>query len=122
VVAPLDEEDVSALKKPAKLEKTPLARETLDGHRCVKTRVVITEADGRKHVATVWEASDLKSFPVQIQAVDGASVITMRFRQVQFERPVAKDFDLPTGTACYDDASDLTTAVMKKLLKEALGK
>jgi hypothetical protein len=45
----------------------------------------------------------------------------MCFRQVKFERPVAKDFDLPTGTARYDDASDLTTAVMKKLLKEALG-
>ncbi len=122
VVAPLDDEDLVALKKPAKLEKTPLARETLDGQRCIKTRIVVTDSDGRQHVATVWEADDLKNFPIQIQTVDGADTILMRFRQVKFERPAAKDFDLPAGTARYDDPKDLTQAVMKKLLGEALGK
>lgn len=122
VVAPLDDEDLAALKKPAKLEKTPLARETIDGHPCIKTKVVVTEADGRKHIATVWDATDLKGFPVQIQTVDGANTISMRFRQVKFERPVAKDFDLPAGTTQYNDATELTQAVMKKLIAEALGK
>jgi len=122
VVAPLDDEDVNALKKPAKLEKTPLARETLDGHPCVKNKVVVTEPDGRKHAATVWNATDLKDFPVQIQTVDDTDTIIMRFRQIKFERPAAKEFDLPAGTKKYDDASELTKAVMKKLIGEALGK
>lgn len=122
VVAPLDDEDVAALQKPAKLAKTPLARETLDGHPCIKSKVVVTEPDGRNHTATVWNATDLKDFPVQIQTVDDGATIILRFRQVKFERPVAKDFDLPAGTQKYDDAKELTQAVMKKLIGEALGK
>ena len=122
VVAPLDDEDISALKKPAKLDKTPLARETLDGHPCVKSKVVVTEPDGRKHAATVWNATDLKDFPVQIQTVDNGDTIVMRFRQVKFERPVAADFDLPAGTTKYNDATELTQAVLKKLIGQALGK
>ena len=119
VVAPLDDEDVEALKKPAKLAKTPLARETLDGHPCIKNKVVVTEADGRKHAATVWNATDLKDFPVQIQTVDEADTIILRFRLIKFERPAAKDFDLPAGTKKYDDAGELSKAVMKQLIGQA---
>jgi len=122
VVAPLDAEDVDALKKPAKLTKTPLAKESLDGHPCIKNKVVVTEPDGRTHTATVWNATDLKDFPVQIQTVDDTDTIIMRFQQVKFERPAAKDFDLPDGTKRYDDARELTKAVMKKLIGEAFGK
>lgn len=121
VVAPIDEADVAALKKPAKIQKTPLGRETLDGHRCVKNKVVVTESDGRQHEATVWNATDLKDFPLRIQTVDGAVTIILHFRQVKFERPAAKDFDLPAGTAKYDDPQALAQAVMKKLIGEALG-
>lgn len=122
IVAPLDEEDVAALQKPAKLAKTPLARETIDGHPCIKNKVVVTEPDGRQHEATVWSATDLKDFPVQIKTVDGTDTIIMRFRQVKFERPAAKQFELPAGTAKYHDAKDLTQAVMKQLLGQAFGK
>lgn len=122
VVAPLDDEDLEALKQPAKLEKTPLGKETIEGHPCIKAKVVVTAASGRKHLATVWDATDLKGFPVQIQTRDGADLIQLRFRQVRFERPAAKEFDLPAGTARYTDASELTQAVMKNLLTEALGK
>lgn len=122
VVAPLDEEDVAALNKPARLTKTPIGKETLDGHLCVKNKVVVTEPDGRQHEATVWNAADLKGFPVQIQTLDETDTILLRFRTVKFERPAARLFDLPAGTAKYDDASDLTHAVMKKLLSQALGK
>ena len=122
VVAPLDKEDMAALKQPAKLDKTPLARETLDGHPCIKHRVVVTEPDGRKHTATVWSATDLKEFPVQIQTVDDGDTILMRFRQVKFERPAAKDFDLPAGTTKYSDAKDLAQAAVKRFLSDALGK
>ena len=122
IVAPLDDEDLAALKKPAKLEKTPLARETLDGHPCVKSKIVVSEPDGRKHTATVWSATDLKEFPVQIQTVDEGNTIVMRFRQVQFARPAATDFDLPAGTTRYSDVTQLAQAAMKKFLGQALGK
>ena len=121
VVAPLAREDVAALKKPAKIKRTPLARETIDGHPCVKNKVVVTEPDGSSHEAVVWNATDLKDFPLQIQTQDGTDTILMHFRQVKFERPDAKLFDLPAGTAKFDDASQLTQAVVKKLIGQVLG-
>ncbi len=122
VVALMDDVEVDALKKPARLEKTPLGKETIDGHACIKSKVIVTDATGEKQTATIWCATSLKDFPVQIRTVDGADTTLMKFSQVKFEKPDAKLFDLPKGTAKYTDAQDLTKAVMKKLLIEALGK
>jgi len=121
VVAPIDPEDVTSLQKSARIQKTPLGRETLDGHPCVKNKVVVTEPDGRSHEATVWHATDLNEFPLRIQTIDGTDTIVLHFRQVKFQRPAAQDFELPAGTARYDDAQELSTAVMKQKLKEVLG-
>jgi hypothetical protein len=121
IVAPIDPEDVEALKKPAAIQKTPLQRETLDGHPCVKNRVVVTEPDGRHHEATVWEAEDMNRFPLRIQTVDDTDTITLNFRQVKFQAPRAADFDLPAGTARYADSQELSQAILKKLLHEVLG-
>jgi hypothetical protein len=121
IVAPIDASDLAALKKPAKIQRTPLARETLDGHPCVKSKVVVTEPDGRQHEAVVWHASDLKDFPLHIRTVDGADTLDLHFSQIRFVRPVATEFDLPAGTARYTEVQDMTQAVMKKLLKDALG-
>lgn len=121
IVAPIDPEDVAALKKPANIQKTLLGHETLDGHPCVKNKVVVTGPDGSRHEATVWEASDLKNFPLRIQTLDDTNTLTLHFRQVKFQAPAVKDFDLPAGTARYDDPQELSMAVMKKFLKEAVG-
>lgn len=121
VVAPIDPEDVAALKKSARIQKTLLGRETFDGHPCLKHKVVVTEPDGRQHEATVWHATDLGSFPLRIQTVDGTDTLTLHFRQVKFQSPAAEEFELPAGTAKYDDPQELSKAVMAKLLKEAIG-
>lgn len=121
IVAPIDPEDLAAWKQPARIEKTRLGNEVIDGHPCVKNRVVVTEADGRMHEATVWHASDLKAFPLQVHTVDGADTIKLHFRQVRFEQPTTKDFDLPAGTEKFEDVQDLTKAIMKRFISDALG-
>jgi len=121
IVAPLDAEDMAALKKPAKIRRESLARETIDGHPCVKNRVTVTEPNGQQHEATVWNAADLKDFPLRIQTVDGPDTLVMHFSQIRFERAPAKDFDLPAGTSRYSDAQELSRAVMQKYLKQAIG-
>lgn len=120
IVAPMDAEEVAALKQPAKFRREPLARETIDGHPCIKSRVVVTEPTGVQHEATVWHATDLNEFPVRIQTMDGADTLVIQFSQIRFERRAAKDFDLPVGTSCYQDAQALSQAVMQKYLKQAL--
>lgn len=122
VFVPLDESEIASLKKPAKVVKTPLGKETLDGHPCTKQKVVVTEPDGRQDAAIVWYAIDLQNFPVQIETKDDTDTIIMRFRGVKVERRAAKDFDLPEGTKRYEDASDLTKAVMKQYIGQALFK
>jgi hypothetical protein len=121
LVAPIDASDLAALKQPAKIQRTPVAHETLDGHPCVKSKVIVTESDGQPHESIVWYAKDLKDFPLRIRTVDGADTLDLHFSQIRFVRPEAKEFDLPAGTARYDDVQDLTAAVMKKMLKDALG-
>lgn len=122
VVAPMDAEDADALKKPATLQKTPLGKEQVDGHACIKNNAIVTEAGGNQRTATLWCATDLRDFPVQTKMVDGTDTILMKFSQVKFEKPDSKLFDLPAGTAKYNDAQELTQAVMKKLLLQAIGK
>jgi len=122
VVAPLDADEVAALQQPAKIARTPLGKETIDGQACVKYRVVVTEPDGRQHQATVWSAPALKDFPLRIETRDGTDTIVLQFRQVKFARPDAGLFELPKGTTRYDDPKQLAEAVMKKLISQALGK
>jgi hypothetical protein len=121
VVAPLDADEVAALQKPAQIKRTVLGKETIDGQPCQKQRVVVTEPDGRRHTATLWVAPALKNFPVRLETRDGTDTIVMNFRQVKLQRPAAALFDLPKGTARYDDPKELTGAVMKKLIGQALG-
>jgi len=50
--------------KDAKIKKTELGKETLDGHPCVKYKNVLTDDNGNPVEATTWNASDLKDFPI----------------------------------------------------------
>src|SRR6266498_226255 len=79
VETPLPEDEVAARDKDLKLDKTPLGKETIDGHPCVKNRVVMSDArGGLKAEAVVWNATDLKGFPVQMQMNDNETTVVMR--------------------------------------------
>ena len=56
-----------------KVETTEIGKETLDGHPCVKNKYVVTDNEGVKHESTVWNATDLKNFPVKIQTTEAAT-------------------------------------------------
>src|SRR5207302_5244975 len=46
---------------------TELGREDVNGNACVKNKVVVTDEKGTKHEAVVWNAPDLKNFPVKMR-------------------------------------------------------
>ena len=99
-----------AAAKPAaepKIEKTELGKETVDGHPCVKSKVIITDEDGTVHEAEIWAASDLKDFPIQMKMKDKGSTITMHYRNVQFTKPDAKLFEPPAGFTKYNSVQEL---------------
>jgi hypothetical protein len=99
-----------------KTESTEIAKETVDGHDCTKNKVTVTDKDGNKHEYTVWNASDLKSFPVKVITSDGGSSVTMLFKNISLEKPAASLFDAPSGYTKYADAQTMMqTEMMKKM-------
>jgi len=114
---PLPKTDADAAEKNSKIQKTPLGKENLDGHPCVKNKVVITDEKGENIEATTWNASDLKDFPVQIQTKEKENTSTIHFKNVQFTKPDAKLFELPTGYTEYKSPQELMTAMMKKMME-----
>lgn len=115
---PLPNEESDAAKTP-KTTKTALGKETVNGHSCVKNKVMITFAQGEPLEAITWNASDLKDFPVQIQTKEKENTSFIRFTQVQFSKPDSSLFQPPTGFAKYNDAQELMQAVMKKAMEGA---
>jgi hypothetical protein len=94
-----------------------LAQEKMEGHPCVKQRVVITDDKAEKHEATVWTATDLRNFPVCVATREGNDTVVMRFRQVQFTRADAKVFELPTGYTEYADMQSLMAGAVVKYMR-----
>jgi len=120
VEMPMPESDTAAAMKDAKLETTRLGEETIDGQPCVKNKVVITDAKGQKHDVLVWNATNLKDFPVQVRIAEGENTIEMRFRQVKFEKPEAGQFEPPAGYTKYADFQQFMAAAMQKMMSSGV--
>ena len=111
---PMNKEETAALAADFKMEKSPLGKETVDGHECQKDKVTFTGNKGQKLEATVWTAGDLKDFPVQMQmAADPTANMLIKFRDVKLTRPDAKQFEPPSGLTKYDSAEALKDALTK---------
>src|SRR5436309_13409286 len=66
----MSEKDASEKDTNFKTESSELGKETIDGHPCVKTKVVLTDDKGEKQEATLWNATDLKKFPVKLERTE----------------------------------------------------
>ena len=102
----------------AKIERTTLGKEKMEGHLCVKQRVVITDDAGKKSEATVWIAPELRNFPVCVATREKEGTVTVRFRQIQFTRTDASKFEPPAGFAECADIQVLLAGPVVKYMKE----
>ncbi len=110
----MNKEETAALAADFKMEKSPLGKETVDGHVCEKDQVTLTGNKGQKLEATVWTAGDLKDFPIQMQmAADPTANMLIKFRDVKLVRPDAKQFEPPAGLTKYDSAEALKDALTR---------
>ena len=94
---PMAKGEAEAFEKGLKLEKTALGKETIDGHACVKNKVIVSGEKGPVLEATTWNATDLKDFPLQVQLKERANTVLMHFTQVRFVKPDARQFELPAN-------------------------
>ena len=112
---PLPDDQADAAGKDAKLEKTELGKETIDGHACVKNKVSLPDGKGKNFEATTWNATDLKDFPIQIETKEKENTSTIHFAKVQLEKPDAKQFELPEGYTQYNSPQELMQGMMSKM-------
>jgi hypothetical protein len=112
---PHEEETTTNANKSAKLEHTPIGKETVEGHACTKNRAVVTDQKGKVLEAITWNAADLKDFPVQIQTTEKENTSIIRFKNVQLTKPDPKEFEVPTGYTQYDNPVEMMQAVTKRM-------
>jgi hypothetical protein len=104
-----------------KMDVTELAKETVDGHACVKNKVVVTDDKGNKHESTVWNATDLKKFPVKIVQGESGQETTMIFKEVKFSKPDAAQFEPPSAFKKYGSMMEMMQTEMMKRMGGAGG-
>ncbi len=90
-----------------KTEVTKLGEETIDGHDCVKNKVMVTGPDGATHESTVWNATDLKKFPIKIETSGKGGAMVMLYKEVKLEKPDAAQFDPPADFQKFDSMMNL---------------
>jgi len=101
-----------------KVESTELGKETVEGHPCLKNKVVVTDDKGTNHISTVWNATDLKKFPIKIESTEGGKPMTMLFQQVKLAKPDESQFAAPTDYKRYES---YTTLIMQEMMKRQGG-
>jgi len=104
-----------------KVEITEIGPDTVDGHPCVKNKYIVTDNEGVKHESTVWNATDLKKFPVKIQTIEQGDTVTMLFKNVSLAKPAASLFDPPADFKKYDNIQQLMQQEMMKRMGGGMG-
>jgi hypothetical protein len=107
---------------PPKIEKTELGKETVDGHPCVKYKVVMTMPDEQKYESIVWQATDLKEFPIKSELKSEGDTVTTLFKNVKLEAPPASRFEVPAGMKKYNSIQEMMMSGMQNMMQGMMGK
>jgi hypothetical protein len=111
---PLPAQESGSSPSDFKIETTELGKETVDNHPCVKNKTVVTDKDGNKHESTVWNATDLKKFPIKIEHLENGTKVMMLFHDVSLSKPAAGLFDAPSDATKYDSMQAMMQQSMMK--------
>ena len=107
--------------KEPKVERTEIGKETIDGHPCVKSKVVVTDENGKKFESLVWQATDLKDFPIQTQVTtEDGSVITTKFQDINQSKPSASLFEPPADFKRYGSMQELMMGNMQHMMPQGM--
>ena len=112
------EATLSASPTDFKLSIVKEREEIVGGHRCQRNKVVLTDKQGEAHAATLWNAEDLRNFPVRIHYAEGGNVIDMDFFDISLAAPDSSLFEVPAGYSIYDS---LPMMLQQEFIKRVAG-
>jgi outer membrane lipoprotein-sorting protein len=115
---PLPAEATAEAKSDIKTET--VGEETVNGHKCKKNKVTITDGGKTQEVFT-WNATDLKDFPVRVEMSDANNKVQMDYSDIKLEKPEAKLFEAPAGFTRYENVQALLQGEMMKRMGGAGG-
>lgn len=121
VQLPINDPDANASETDFEMEITELGKEEVAGHKCIKNKVVVTEKDSTVHESTVWNAIDLKKFPVKIETTEDGHEIVLLFTNVKLTTPAASQFSPPSSYTKYDNMMAMMQEIMMKRMGGAAG-
>jgi hypothetical protein len=99
----------------AEIQMVTIGNEVVDGHPCQKKKLSISSKEGKQE-GWVWQATDLKEFPIRIEInlTNGSTLTT--YTGIRFEKPDAKLFEPPGDYEKYDSVEKMIrVAAMKRL-------
>ncbi len=99
-----------------KVDKTEVGKDTIDGHACVRNKVVMTYEDGGTREMMVWSAKDLKDFPIKTEMPHNKGTIITAFRDIDQSRPDSSLFSLPSDYTAYGSMQEMMMANMQKMM------
>ena len=99
------------------LEKTELGSDTVEKHACKKSKLTFTGKDGKTAEAIIWEAVDLKDFPIQYQTVENGQTTTTTFSDIKMDKPDASLFELPAGYKKFGGMQEMIMGNMQRMMQ-----
>jgi hypothetical protein len=79
----------------ATIDRSAAGSETIDGHACKVENVTVTPHQGQPTKMKVWEAEDLKGFPVKVEMQSKNGPITLMYKDISLAEPAASLFTHP---------------------------
>jgi hypothetical protein len=94
-MAATGQQDPFAQASGATYQRSPAGTDTVDGHSCKVENMTITLQNGKVTKMKVWEANDLKEFPIKIEIQADKGPITLQYKDISFDEPPASMFAHP---------------------------
>ncbi len=119
VTMPLQKDQAHIDWREWEIEKKLVKSELFDGHPCEVNDVTFRSKTGRQERLTVWNATDLKGFPIKFEfPPDRGDSSIVENKMVRFEKPDTNQFDPPAGFAAYDNMQKLILVESQRFAKE----
>lgn len=96
------------------MRKTPVGKETVDGHPCIKYRLTVPEDNDPNQVAVTWEAADLNDLPIRMMVKTDGQVYGVQLRNIRPGKPDQRLFQPPPG---YTKRDSFTSLIQEGLLQ-----
>ena len=121
VEMPINDPQAQKTAEDFDIEITEIGSDEIDGRKCIKNKVVVTDKNGGQQESTVWNATDLKDFPVKIETTEEGHSLVLTFSEITLSKPAADQFAPPPTYTKYDNMMGMMQEIMMKRMGGGAG-